>query len=78
MRKYIIIEIGCIECGCPSGIVGIFDDEKAAKEIAEKCQERYDWHTGGQNSFEVFELPSLINSVVDNYHDYENPKPANE
>ena len=61
---YLVINIGCIECGVSSQVVGLFETEEKAIEIAEKCQEKYSWRESGQNSFEVFPLPDtgVINS----------------
>jgi hypothetical protein len=56
-KKYIVVNIGCIECGVSSDIVGIFADEKRARDVANACDDKYGWREGGQNAFEVFELP---------------------
>ena len=60
---YIVVNIGCIECGVSSNIVGVFSDENNAKAIAEQCEKDFYWREGGQNAFEVFALPEpeLIN-----------------
>lgn len=62
--RYILVNIGCIECGVPSNIVGIFDNEERAKELEKQCDEKYSWREGGQNSFEIFKEPevNIINS----------------
>lgn len=54
---WLVMNIGCIECGVSSAIVGVFAEEAKADEIAEKCSKIFSWREGGQNSFEVFELP---------------------
>jgi hypothetical protein len=61
---FLVINIGCIECGVSSNIVGLFETEEQANIIAEKCNNKYSWREGGQNNFEVFPLPELgiINS----------------
>jgi hypothetical protein len=56
-KKYVVVNIGCIECGVSSGIVGVFADQKRAYDVAGACRDRYNWREGGQNAFEVFELP---------------------
>lgn len=56
-KKYIVVNIGCLECGVSSNIVGVFADKKRADDIATACSENYNWREGGQNVFEVFELP---------------------
>ena len=56
---YIVVNIGCIECGVSSNIVGIFNTEREAKIVANLCYEKLDWREGGQNAFEVFKLPEV-------------------
>lgn len=59
MSRYILVNIGCIECGVSSAIVGVFDDEAKANAIAEGLYDTHGWREGGQNSFEVFPMPDL-------------------
>jgi hypothetical protein len=59
MKKYIVVNIGCIECGVSSNIVGVFDDEQKANKIAEEYGTTFGWREGGQNLFEVFQIPEL-------------------
>jgi hypothetical protein len=54
--KWLVFNIGCIECGVPSNVVGTYESEDEAKKIAKICEEKLDWRHGGQNSFEVFNL----------------------
>lgn len=56
---WIVVNIGCIECGVSSNIVGAFASEDEAKAIAEKCDDVFAWREGGQNNFAVFPLPAL-------------------
>ena len=57
--KYIVVNIGCIECGVSTNIVGVFDNKEKAESIAKQCDDKFSWREGGQNSFEVFEMPEL-------------------
>ena len=34
--KYIVVDIGCIECGEPSDILGVFTDRQKAEEVMKK------------------------------------------
>ena len=54
---FVVMNIGCIECGVSSTIVGVFRDKEKAEVIAMYCDNNFSWREGGQNSFEVFELP---------------------
>lgn len=65
---WIVVNIGCIECGVSSNIVGVFDSEEKAQEIAEECGEKYSWREGGQNSFDVFPLPEA-NKINEEYNE---------
>ena len=67
--KYIVVNIGCIECGVSSDIVGVFTSKKKAEEIAEKLGSDHDWRGGGQNSYEVFEHPKM-NTINEEYKDF--------
>lgn len=55
---YIVINIGCIECGVSSNVVGVFAEEAKAQAVADFCDQKYAWRQDGQNSFEVFPLPA--------------------
>ena len=55
---WLVMNIGCIECGVSSGIVGVFADKTTADSVADQCTDKLFWREGGQNSFEVFELPA--------------------
>jgi hypothetical protein len=58
-KAYVVVDIGCLECGVSSEIVGVFSHHSRAQSIAEACNDKFSWRGGGQNSFEVFELPQL-------------------
>ena len=48
--------IGCIECGVDSDVVGLYDTEEEADKVAEVCNDKLSWRQGGQNHFAVFDL----------------------
>lgn len=56
---FILVNIGCIECGVSTQIVGVFSSKEKADEVAEKFQDKYSWREGGQNAFEVFPMPEI-------------------
>lgn len=61
MEKYVVVNIGCIECGVSSNIVGVYSQKEKAQQVAQGLQadKGYNWRQGGQNSYEVFTLPKL-------------------
>ena len=56
--RYLAFDIGCIECGEPSGVIGVYDTEEEAIDAAERAQERQKDNWEGQHSFRVFDLES--------------------
>lgn len=61
MNDFLVVNIGCIECGVSSKIVGRFSSEQKANECAEALDRHRDfsWREGGQNSYEVFATPAI-------------------
>ena len=55
--KYLVMNIGCIECGVSSKVVGVFTDRDRAHSVASGLLESHSWREGGQNDFIVCELP---------------------
>lgn len=57
--KYIVVNIGCIECDVSTNIVGVFDNKEKAESIVAQCDEKYSWREGGENIFKIFEMPEI-------------------
>lgn len=55
-RWYVVVNVGCIECGVSSNVVLLTRDKARADAEADRCGSLFDWRQGGQNSFEVFEV----------------------
>jgi len=62
---YILMDIGCIECGESSDLLGSFETLEKAHEVQEKW-ESIGWR-GGQHSYEIFELTDDINELGKKY-----------
>lgn len=56
MKGFLVFNIGCIECGVSSNVVGVYDTKEEADSVCEKCADSIHWREGGQNGFEVFDL----------------------
>lgn len=67
MTKHLLFNIGCIECGVTSAIVGVFTDEAIAQAHADRLNGTHNWREGGQNYFEVFPLPEALDVVAEGY-----------
>lgn len=55
-KRWLVFNVGCIECGVSSNVVGRYASEDEARKVAEACEEVLSWREGGQNEFEVFDL----------------------
>lgn len=63
---WIVVDIGCLHCGRPSDIVGVFESMAAAHAIAYSLGRRFDWREGGQHDYQVFAMPEM-NVVHEDY-----------
>ncbi len=52
--QYIVISIGCIECGVSSIFIGNFDNKVEAEAAADAIDK---WRDSGQCCGQVFEVP---------------------
>ncbi len=66
---YLVFNVGCIECGVSSNVVGIFPHKEEAETIAQTLNEKHGWREGGQNSYEVFEL-NRVGVVTEEYQEF--------
>ena len=56
-KVWVVIDVGCHECGVGSEGVGIFDTQEAAQTAADaRDQETGCWRDGGQTYCNTFEM----------------------
>ncbi len=56
-KIYVLIDVGCHECGVDSEFVASYNTEKEAEVAREKLSKKTDnWRDGGQSIPEVFEV----------------------
>lgn len=61
-NQFLVFNVGCIECGVSSDVVGTYDTFEKAERIANLLDKSLSWRQGGQNSFEVFDLSARQNT----------------
>lgn len=61
-KRWLVFNVGCIECGVSSAPVACYATEKEASAIATLLNDKLSWREGGQNSFEVFDLSAPMAS----------------
>ena len=55
LSTYLVFDIGCLECGEPSSIVGFADDMGEAKTMADEARVKQEACWEGQHSFQIFD-----------------------
>lgn len=55
MTRWIVLDIGCLECDLHSYVVGVFDAEATARGVAAACDTKYDYDS--RRKFVAIELP---------------------
>jgi hypothetical protein len=56
---YVAVDIGCIECGEPSAVIGIYKKRSDAEKAIADHKKRQEENWKGQHVFEVFEIERL-------------------
>ena len=56
--RYMAFDIGCIECGQDSAVIGLYTSEKKAEAACEEW-EAVGWR-GGQHHYQVFDLDKTV------------------
>lgn len=56
MTKFLAFDIGCLECGESSQVLGVFNTEIEAEACCDKAHELQSLNWTGQHHFEVFPI----------------------
>lgn len=56
-QLFLVMEIGCLECGSPDSVIGVFKTKEAAELAVKAVESKMYWRGGGHCVFEIFELP---------------------
>ena len=59
MKYYVAVDIGCIECGEESDVLGIFTTKKQAQKELNKASKAQQINWTGQHHFKMFEVKKL-------------------
>ena len=58
-KLFVAVDIGCIECGEESAVLGVFTSEEKANEVLTDHKKRQDENWCGQHHFEAFEINGI-------------------
>lgn len=56
MIKYLAFDIGCMECGETSKVIGVYNTEKEAEQAITLEEELQSENWRGQHDFEVYKI----------------------
>lgn len=56
---WVAVDIGCIECGETSAVLGVFSSKEQAQSACDEHQARLAQTRSGQHSFEVFGVDGI-------------------
>ena len=59
-KPWMVFNVGCIDCGVSSNVVGFYATEDEAYRIVDFLDDHLSWRGGGQNSFEVFDITKAM------------------
>jgi hypothetical protein len=63
IKRFLAFDVGCIECGESSGVIGTFDSQQEAQAAADEAERIQAAHWHGQHYMEVYDL--LTNEPAD-------------
>lgn len=58
-KLFVAVDIGCIECGEESAVLGVFTTEEKAEAVLNDHRIRQNKNWRGQHSFECFEVDGI-------------------
>ena len=58
-KLYVAVDIGCIECGESSAVLGVFTNKARAQEVLDVHCIKQAKHWSGQHSFELHEIDEI-------------------
>ena len=56
---YVAVDIGCIECGEESSVIGIYTNKEEALKVTAEHEKRQGEKWGGEHHFEIYEVPEI-------------------
>lgn len=58
-KLFVAVDVGCIECGEESAVIGVFTTEEKATTVLDEHRKRQCKKWRGQHSFECFEIDGI-------------------
>lgn len=71
IKRWLVFDIGCLECGEESNIVGLYDtkEEAVAASIVASDIQQQSW--SGQHEFEIYDLAEVNPAATEHHPEWE-------
>ena len=56
---YVAVDVGCIECGEETTVIGIYESKERAEAVLAKAREEQEKNWNGQHVFECHEVAGI-------------------
>lgn len=60
MRRYLALDVGCLECGETTSVVGLYDTKAEADAALHRAAEEQNKNWSGQHDFVMFDLQLIL------------------
>lgn len=60
MRRYLALDVGCLECGETTSVVGLYDTETEARAALQHAENAQQQNWTGQHDFVSFDLQLIL------------------
>lgn len=67
---FVVVDIGCIECGQATSVLGIFNSISEADKVKKDHEKRQKENWNGQHYFEIFAIEELNKEYRVEYGNY--------
>lgn len=71
IKRWLVFDIGCIECGEESDIVGLYDTKEEAVAASIVASEKQQQHWSGQHEFEIYDLAAFSPAAEESHPEWE-------
>lgn len=62
-KLYVVVDVGCIECGEVTRVLGVFTDENKALEVLKDHAERQRKGWWGHHDFNMYEVDGINQEI---------------
>lgn len=62
-KLYVVVDVGCIECGEVTNVLGVFTDENKACDVLDEHEKRQEENWRGEHRFNIYEVNEIDQEI---------------